>query len=277
MDIRNLTPDDTDEMLQLCAMAGWNQTSADIRRLLELEPNGCFAARETDRLIGTVTTTTFGLKLAWVGMVLVHPEFRQRGIATTLIRRALDYLRMRGVSTIRLDATPAGRPLYERQGFVPEGNLERWSGEFAQVRVPTTVGGTWENISELDSAVFGADRSALLRSVLADSPYPLFLSRNESGELSGYAFARAGSRAVYIGPLIAADLTVARELLLTALGGVGQGTIFIDVNMNFEGAADLLRSLGFSRQRDLLRMRIGPDSVAELASRVFAIAGPEVG
>jgi GNAT superfamily N-acetyltransferase len=49
--------------------------------------------------------------LAWVGMVLTHPEYRRRGFARRLISHALEYARERGVMTLKLDATSAGRRL----------------------------------------------------------------------------------------------------------------------------------------------------------------------
>jgi hypothetical protein len=39
----------------------------------------------------------------------------------------------------------------------------------------------------------------------------------------------------------------------------------------------LLRDLGFVYERDLLRMRLGPDPHVSHSPKVFAIAGPEVG
>src|SRR5436190_22480309 len=96
---------------------GWNQKPQDWRRLLRLEPNGCFLAMHKGFLAGTVTTTTYGTALAWIGMMLVHPDHRRMGIATRLINRALEYLKEREVRCVKLDATPAGQPLYEQLGL----------------------------------------------------------------------------------------------------------------------------------------------------------------
>jgi acetylornithine deacetylase/succinyl-diaminopimelate desuccinylase-like protein len=73
---------------------------------LKLNPGGCFAAAADQRLVGTATTTTYGRGLAWVGMVLVDPEFRLRGIATRLVRAALGHLDEAAMATVTLDATP---------------------------------------------------------------------------------------------------------------------------------------------------------------------------
>jgi len=58
--------------------------------------------------------------------MLVHPEHRRIGIATRLMSRALEYLQQRQVGCIRLDATPVGRPVYEKLGFISEWQLQRW-------------------------------------------------------------------------------------------------------------------------------------------------------
>ncbi|HZN10525.1 MAG TPA: GNAT family N-acetyltransferase, partial [Blastocatellia bacterium] len=105
IEIRPLAERDIEAAMRLKELAGWNQTEADWRRLLGLAPGGCFAAWADGRLVATTTTTAYGQELAWIGMVLVDPEYRRRGIATALMRAALDHLQGAGVATIKLDAT----------------------------------------------------------------------------------------------------------------------------------------------------------------------------
>jgi GNAT superfamily N-acetyltransferase len=112
--------------LRLTEQSQWNQTGRDWRRLLQLRPRGCFGASLGGRLVGTVTTVTYGTDLAWIGMMLVDPDFRRGGLGTRLMQTALEHLERIGVNSIKLDATPAGRPLYESMGFRPEGLIERW-------------------------------------------------------------------------------------------------------------------------------------------------------
>ena len=89
VEIRLLRESDVAAAMDLKRLAGWNQTEADWRTLLQLEPDGCFAAVLDDQLIGTTTTTRYGSELAWIGMVLVRPDQRRRGIATKLLETAL--------------------------------------------------------------------------------------------------------------------------------------------------------------------------------------------
>ncbi|MBO0698106.1 MAG: GNAT family N-acetyltransferase [Zavarzinella sp.] len=273
VEIRRLRATDIDAMLRLCALAGWNQTAQDVARFLALAPDGCFAACVGDLVVGTTTTTAYGTDLAWVGMVLVDPDFRRRGIATTLMETALRHLDRLGVRTVKLDATPAGRLVYERLGFVTEHVFERWSGPAPAACAPASEG-TWDEIAEADRLAFGADRGALLRGLIADAGPPL-LTRNAQGHMTAYAFRRPGTRAGYVGPVLADDAETAGIVLSAAAARLG-GSVFIDIDPAFPRATGLMERLGFARQRELIRMRRGEQGPTT-SFRVFAIAGPAVG
>ncbi len=124
--IRRMTIDDLPLGLGLSRQAGWNQTELDWQRFISMEPEGCFVAELDGSSVGTTTTCVFGHQVAWIAMVLVDKNVRGRGIGTTLLKHVLDYLSARKIETVRLDATPAGRPIYEKLGFVPEYELARW-------------------------------------------------------------------------------------------------------------------------------------------------------
>ena len=99
--VRLLEEADIPAALRLKELARWNQTEKDWRCLLRLEPNGCFCATSAGRIIATTTTISYGRQLAWIGMVLVDPEYRRCGIATRLMHVALDYLRSISDSTLK--------------------------------------------------------------------------------------------------------------------------------------------------------------------------------
>jgi predicted N-acetyltransferase YhbS len=276
MHIDRLTSEDIAAVLRLAHAAGWNQTERDIARLLALAPQGCFAARADGRVVGTATTTVYGNGLAWVGMVLVDAAFRRQGVGTALVEAALAHADGAGVATVMLDATPAGRHLYERLGFRPEGTIERWEG-----RLPDPRGHTFSadrsGVAALDRAAFGADRAALLHDLAADPAASAVVARRHDGEVIGYALSRPGARARYVGPVVAPDAEAARALILAASSGFGERAHYLDAVVDFPGATDLLGDLGLVRQREFIRMRRGPGIAPDGLARVFAIAGPEVG
>src|SRR6266853_1058801 len=103
--VRLLRAADIPQAMRLKQAAGWNQIEEDWLRLLELEPEGCFGIERDGRLVATTTAIFYGRELAWIGMVLTDPEFRGRGLASQLMRRALEFLDGRAIECVKLDAT----------------------------------------------------------------------------------------------------------------------------------------------------------------------------
>jgi len=52
--------------------------------------------------------------------VYTLPEYRKRGIASTLIKMAIEYAKRKKLSYIDLKATRDGYSLYLKQGFIPD-------------------------------------------------------------------------------------------------------------------------------------------------------------
>src|SRR5215212_3523502 len=256
LEIRLLGEADLPAAMSLKESAGWNQTEADWLRLLRLEPRGCFAATAGGRLVGTVTTTAYGRELAWVGMVLVDPSYRRRGIASRLMGAALSYLEGERVETVKLDATPDGRHVYEKLGFKDELTIERWHRRAADAaagarpeRADGAGGSAIEaarpaEIHELDRVAFGADRARLVELLVAESVVT-FVRKRSDGGAAGYALARAGAVADYVGPVVASDSETAALLLDEVLARLASRPVYVDVNTRFESAARALDRRGF--------------------------------
>lgn len=155
--IRILEPSDVPQALALSQAVGWNQTTADWSLVIEMNPAGCFAMDVEGSVVATTTSIRYGIELAWIGMVLTHPEFRGRGYARALMQSVLDHLS--DVRTVKLDATELGAPLYRQLGFVDECPIERWTGQAH----PPPVEVKSFTYPEFDKEAFGADRSVLLK------------------------------------------------------------------------------------------------------------------
>src|SRR5437773_899759 len=245
--------------MRLKELARWNQTENDWRRLLQLDPAGCFCATSAGQLIGTSTTISYGNELAWIGMVLVDPNYRRRGIATKLMQVALDYLREAGIGTVKLDATQDGRPVYEQLGFKVESLIERWSG------VAGSSGSTWATLEastrgellNVDRRAFGADRSGLIELLMDDACVAPLVAKAPDGQVKGYALARSGTAATYVGPLVADGPETATELLEGLLSQLQGQQIYVDLNTDFSTGREILEARGLVKQRDLIRMSFG--------------------
>jgi GNAT superfamily N-acetyltransferase len=285
MHLRVMTKADICAAQRLREIAGWNQTKTDWERFLEASKAGCFVAELDGKVCGTAATISFENRFAWVGMVLVDPAYRGRGIGTKLLEQTIEYLDARRIPCIKLDATPQGKPLYEKLGFVPECEIERWTLRRTPVRVTelSDAGqhqrlshGLLEDIFETDRMVFGADRSFLLKSLYQQTP-DFTSGIKREGTLQGYTFGRKGSFADHLGPWMANDAPTARELLERFLALSVRDVLIADCLKSNSVAEPLLRSFGFSHTRPLTRMYRGDNAHPGRVEALCAILGPEFG
>ena len=58
---------------------------------------------------------------AYIMNMYTHPDYRRRGIAMRMLSLLVEEADAKGASTIALEATAQGRPLYEKFGFVADG------------------------------------------------------------------------------------------------------------------------------------------------------------
>ncbi len=275
MNVRPLQIEDVAAGLTLCRIAGWNHLYDDWTTYLTC--GGMFVAEEGGAVVATAGAIPYGTDLAWIGVVLTHPDFRGRGLATALMTECIRWLRARGVGSIKLDASDMGKPIYQRLGFVEEQPIMRYRGIAAGKAAPARgiAAAHWPAVQELDRRAFGADRSALLHTI--DSQEGTVSAIVEgNGVLTGYGMARPGHLASYIGPVVAADAAAAREVYARLLDALPHGPVFCDALPRHAAAGQLVESLGFTPARTLTRMYLD-SNVAGAADLVYAVAGMEYG
>ena len=283
--LRVMTDQDVPGCLRLNTISGWNQTAADWQCFLSRSPHGCFVMQHNDSIVGSAATICYESRFAWIGMVLVDPEYRNRGIGTELFQKAVDYLDHAQIPTSKLDATPLGKPLYTKLGFLTEFEIERCilKRSAASIASPTPPSGDFrltENqlheILHRDRELFGADRSLLLRN-LRDRAPQFALGLWQNGTLTAYGFGRSGLIADHLGPFMAANQGAAETLLDQFLARSSRDTIFMDCLSSNPFAPELLKSRGFTPARPLTRMVRGPNAFPGKPEAFCAILGPEFG
>jgi GNAT superfamily N-acetyltransferase len=272
-----MTRHDIPAGMQLKEVAHWNQTEADWEFFLAAQPEGCFVSEVDERVVGTVTTIIYEDRFAWIGMLLVEPELRNRGVGRALLQQAIQHLDSRGVPCMRLDATPQGKLLYEKLGFVDQYEIERW-GLKRQPPEPKSAATAphFGKVLELDREVFGADRSALLRALGESAPEFVEVLVGPTG-VSGYSFGRHGSHSDHLGPWIAEDESGAEQLLDSFLARSARESIVVDCLRSNPWARTTLEARGFELVRPLTRMRRGENIYPGRPEMVCAILGPEFG
>jgi GNAT superfamily N-acetyltransferase len=278
--IRLLTADDLDSALTLSSTAGWNQRLADWRALVSLAPRGAFAAILEQRVVGTAIGIDY-VGFGWIAMMLVDPAYRGRGLGRHLLEASMGSLAPD--RPIRLDATPMGRPLYQRYGFEDELTLNRYvtAGpvdlQRARASAPPARGARaltaadFPAVAAHDADVFGGDRRRVLEWAAGAAPHYARIVTSDPGPIH-YCLGREGRLFDQIGPVVAADDRIARALVSAALAGAGDRPLVLDVFDREETFAAWLQSCGFRVQRPLFRMR---RPAGEPAAPIGgAVAGP---
>jgi GNAT superfamily N-acetyltransferase len=270
---RPLTEDDLPRAVALSASAGWNQTAEDWRVFLRQGQVRTVDDGHPDCLAATAAVLPFGPDLAWISMVLVRPDRRRGGLATALMRWAVEALS--GTHCIALDATPEGREVYRRLGFVDRFGFARWrlgdapAGDAAAVRALREE--DWPAMLALDAAGFGAPRAGLLRGFAARLPQAAWIAQDGTG----FALGRDGLRLPQIGPVVARSPASALGLVAAARRAIG-GPALLDLADEQAELALAIEAAGAQRLRRFTRMTLGtplPGRPAMLA----AMVGPEFG
>lgn len=279
---RHMRPSDLQACLELKERAGWNQLRRDWELFLGFNPEGCFVACAGDRVVGSVTTIDYDGKVSWIGMVLVHPEFRRRGIGTGLLQAAIAALQH--CNTIKLDATPLGKTLYDGLGFRDEYQLARMTiaalesraGSRSDAEAQPMTTADLQEVLAFDTPIFGVNRGDVLAAWLERTPEAAVVVR-EQGRVVGYAMGRPGANFATIGPVVARGEAAARSLTLGVAGAFPRQPLCIDILLHTPTFRRWLERLGFEMQRPFIRMARGPNRHAGAPSKVWAALGPEVG
>jgi len=279
----DLGPGDAADGFALSTRIGWNQALPDWDYMLAAG-EGVGLRTADGILIGSAMALPYG-RFSWICMVLVDPDYRRQGLATTLMDAVVARQEAAG-RVPGLDATPDGREVYRRIGFEDDYRSGRYRAEQVDLDAvgppdPTGVAirplgeGDLPAVCAMDGRVFGGDRNALLVHLLGRVPgAPQGAWRGD--DLAGYVFAREGREAHQVGPLVATGADAAIALARSALGGI-DGPVYLDAPAAQGVFLEWLTAVGFIQQRPFFRMYKGRSKGFDDPANIFAIAGPELG
>jgi ribosomal protein S18 acetylase RimI-like enzyme len=279
---RTIEPEDIANCKMLSDAEGWNQTETDWKLLVNNSQNICLLAESGRKVIGTATAMNYSGEVAWIGMVLVEKAYRGRGIGKMLLSNLLN--RLNSFKSVKLDATPAGQPLYEKLGFKNEYHIHRMTTPSMNNAQPFLSGITPEpvlisdipEITVLDASIFGVERITLVSSLINENPENSWcIKRN--GRITAFALGRQGRKYHQIGPVFASSLMETIILISQTLLKLAGKPLVLDVSTEKVELINWLNSIGFVRQRDFVRMYLNENLCPGKPENQFLICGPEFG
>ena len=197
IEIRDLTSADVDAAVALASAQGWR----DRRRFYDLVLRTVTSRPRVGTVGGRVVATgiaTANGAIGWLGGIVVDARFRQRGYGRAITEDLIRLLRAAGCSTFSLEATSAGRPMYERMGFrlvthyhqIEAGHLDGLPEPPAGTRVRRLDAADLPAVLELDRAATAEDRSVPLTVLAATGGWVL---EDMAGGTAGATAATAGA------------------------------------------------------------------------------------
>jgi len=277
-----MQPGDIVHAMKLSNAESWNQTEKDWNLLIESPQNVCLVAEYNKKIIGTTTAMNYANQIAWIGMVLVAKESRGQGVSKLLLTNILK--KLESFASIKLDATPAGKQVYQKFDFKDEyqvtrvvtGSMKNLSFEDDTTLTESIRLKDIEEIIALDEHVFGTNRAQLIESLIRQYPHKAWmLKRNNS--IAGFALGRAGNKYHQVGPVFGSTINDIKMLIGKALKGLINQPVVMDVLSEKEDLMSWLTSIGFTMQRYFIRMYKKENLFPGIVNKQYLICGPEFG
>lgn len=265
--IRGLTDADFDSAnsILMSAFQRAENWIPELRLFCSLQPDGIFLACMDNVPAGMVATILYP-EYAYVGLMGIHQDFQRMGLGQDLMERVLRWTSEQHVPLVKLDASQAGQPLYEKLGFVPLDEVcvcQRPAGSSIAYRPKGIQLLTLQNldlVTASDKQAFGADRSLLLRTLLERYPERAFLSQN------GYLIAQEKRIGPWIMPRGEEE---AESLLLAALSLPFPGAVSVIIPTINSGGIALLQHHGFQIVRTNRHMAYGSSVTMGQREKIF--------
>ncbi|MEW1890245.1 MULTISPECIES: GNAT family N-acetyltransferase [unclassified Streptomyces] len=268
--VRRLTRDDLVVCADLSEDRGWPRDEERWALLLAAGTGYGIDDPDSKGLMASCVVVPYGPEMAAVGMLLVAGRHARRGVGRYLMQRVIEAA---GDTPLSLHATAAGRPLYEELGFTPVGRTVRLTGAFAPAAAadPKSLGGSrtvirsasahdLRAVVQLDSVVFGLDRTHLLTRLPAFANH--LRVAEEDGELTGFAALSPSAANHAVGPLIAKDTSTA-QLLVASLAEATDQPLRVDVDARHEDLLDWLGRCGLRSSSETTVMALGGRQYAD--------------
>jgi len=259
--VQRMMDGDWPHFLDLARQEGWRVPASELDLLRGPLAGSAFVLKHHGERCGYVSAVAAG-DSGWIGNLIVPAEKRGRGYGKRLFSHALKRLTAQGCRSQWLTASPLGRPLYEKNGFVAIDSIERWifpadgARPFASEAESATT-----TVLSADASAWGVARTALLLPLLGGGTVA-------SAGLTA-ALLQPGEQLQVLGPWYSSSCCPRenRTVLTRLLAAAGPTEICADVPAS-SPLRLLLDAAGFRRSGSTALMVRGDRSDVNLSSLV---------
>lgn len=287
MELRAMTKDELDMVLDWAAAEGWNPGLHDADSFYAADPDGYLLACAGGVPAASIFAIRYGERFGFIGGYIALPAFRGQGYGMAVWNAGMARLAGR---TVGLDGVPAQQGNYAKSGFVLAHRNVRYEGRGRGMEgasggpamhgahggvVPLASIGAVE-VVRYDRPFFADDRGDFVRRWIAQ-PGSVAVGIAAAGRLAGYAVLRPCRSGYKVGPLFADTAAQAHALFDALLLHAPAGSpVFLDVPEPNREAVALARSYGMQPCFETARMYTGAAPALDLA-RTYGITTFELG
>jgi ribosomal protein S18 acetylase RimI-like enzyme len=273
--IRPMNRAEVDLAIEWAAIEGWNPGLHDAECFHAADPDGFLMAYLKDEPVGCISVVAYDATFGFLGLYIVRPEFRGRGLGLKLWQAGMARL---GNRNIGLDGVVAQQNNYRKSGFRLDYRNIRYQG----LGKPASPSGTvdlsavsFDRLLAYDSQMFPVPRERFLQCWITQ-PQAAGHAVISNGALAGYGLIRPCRNGVKIGPLFADDENIAEDLFQALSAQAPGAAIYLDVPETNAAAVMLAERHGMQKVFETARMYTGQPPPVPIGC-VFGVTSFELG
>lgn len=241
LQITHATAAEVEQIFNWVVTEGWNPGLHDAQTFYAADPQAFFIGKLNGTPVAMASAAIYDNTLAFFGLLIVKPEYRDKGYGLAITQARLNYV---GDRTVGLDGVVNMQAAYNTNGFYLLHRNFRYQlsvkAQAKQVPFITPLSQiAWNTLLDYDTKYFSVARSLFLKQWISQ-PDSFSYAYYKDDRLQGYALIRPCIVGYKIGPLFADTPEIAEQLLTTLLHKAAGQTVFIDIpETNVAGIAML--------------------------------------
>ncbi|MDE7551268.1 GNAT family N-acetyltransferase [Bacillus tropicus] len=249
--VDRLRTENIEDIVALSSYIGWDYNREEIETIFK---SGIVYGvwNERKKLIASAAIILYGEALASIGMVIVHPDYKGRGIGKIITDACVKSVSAH--TPIMLIATGEGKPLYEKLGFRAVSYVSKYICNSYNVN-DYCIGNEdyimnynecdLEEIIKLDEYAFGTNREEFLTKRIMQSEQCVVV-KDIKENVIGYGISIQTPENKIIGPIVAKNDEMAMRIVHDLAKGHND-KLRIDVLEGKKGFMKVLEITGFKK------------------------------
>ncbi|MCU5340365.1 GNAT family N-acetyltransferase [Bacillus cereus] len=274
--VERLRKEDINDIVALSSYIGWDYNREEVETIFN---SGIVYGvwNERKKLIASAAIILYGEALASIGMVIVHPDYKGRGIGKAITSSCMNSVSAQ--TSIMLIATDEGKPLYKKLGFrvisyVSKYICNSYNTNYKCAEDEEYMKGykeeDLERIIKIDEGAFGISRNEFLKQRIMQSEQCVVV-KDTKENVVGYGISIQTPENKIIGPIVAKNDAMAMRIV-HALARGHDGRLRMDVP---KGKDDFLKELeiaGFQKVNTPPIMMKNSNQLLKRNNELYSIA-----